>query len=164
MATWFLSGKLFGVATLIVFGEKRCRKNLPLGNPVVSKTAKSWLRNIGICVALIAVLIFVGARDMQSLAPPPNATTLTTFADLMPEPTRLAQIEDAGETKIVWVGDTAMWAFPSGPSCYIFDSNGKLIEWDASTGDGEPTTRYLQPAWNSEPLTIDQALALVPRA
>ena len=30
MATWILSGKLFGVATLVGFGEKRCRKNLPL--------------------------------------------------------------------------------------------------------------------------------------
>ena len=31
LATWFLFGKLFGVATLVGFGEKRCRKNLPLG-------------------------------------------------------------------------------------------------------------------------------------
>ena len=31
LATRFLFGKLFGVATLVGFGEKRCRKNLPLG-------------------------------------------------------------------------------------------------------------------------------------
>ena len=30
LATWFLFGKLFCVATLVDFGEKRCRKNLPL--------------------------------------------------------------------------------------------------------------------------------------
>ena len=30
LATSFLFGKLFGVATLAGFGEKRCRKNLPL--------------------------------------------------------------------------------------------------------------------------------------
>ena len=30
LATWFLFGKLFGVAALFDFGEKRCRKNLPL--------------------------------------------------------------------------------------------------------------------------------------
>ena len=30
LATWFLFGKLLGVATLFDFGEKRCRKNLPL--------------------------------------------------------------------------------------------------------------------------------------
>ena len=30
LATRILFGKLFGVATLVGFGEKRCRKNLPL--------------------------------------------------------------------------------------------------------------------------------------
>ena len=29
-ATWVLFGKLFDVAMLVGFGEKRCRKNLPL--------------------------------------------------------------------------------------------------------------------------------------
>ena len=32
MATRFLFGKLLGVATLVGFGEKRCRKNLPLSD------------------------------------------------------------------------------------------------------------------------------------
>ena len=32
LATWFLFGKLVGVATLVGFGEKRCRKNLPLSD------------------------------------------------------------------------------------------------------------------------------------
>ena len=32
LATWILFGKLFGVATLVGFGEKRCRKNLPLAD------------------------------------------------------------------------------------------------------------------------------------
>ena len=30
LATLFLFGKLIAVATLVAFGEKRCRKNLPL--------------------------------------------------------------------------------------------------------------------------------------
>ena len=30
LATWFLFDKLFGLTTLVGFGEKRCRKNLPL--------------------------------------------------------------------------------------------------------------------------------------
>ena len=32
LATSFLFGKLIGVATLFDFGEKRCRKNLPLAD------------------------------------------------------------------------------------------------------------------------------------
>jgi len=31
LAIWILFGKLFGVAILVGFGEKWCRKNLPLG-------------------------------------------------------------------------------------------------------------------------------------
>ena len=34
LATWFLFGKLFGVAMLVGLGEKRCRKNLPLGDSI----------------------------------------------------------------------------------------------------------------------------------
>ena len=34
LAAWFLFGKLFGVATLYDFGEKRCRKYLPLGGVI----------------------------------------------------------------------------------------------------------------------------------
>ena len=38
MATRFHSGKLFGVATLVGFDEKRCRKNLPLSAPSMFET------------------------------------------------------------------------------------------------------------------------------
>ena len=37
MATRFHSGKLFGVATLVGFDEKRCRKNLPLCGKTVTR-------------------------------------------------------------------------------------------------------------------------------
>ena len=43
MATRFHSGKLFGVATLVGFDEKRCRKNLPLsGEPSPKMTDSFW--------------------------------------------------------------------------------------------------------------------------
>ena len=41
LATWILFGKLFGVATLVGFGEKRCRKNLPLAAPIRAVTSKN---------------------------------------------------------------------------------------------------------------------------
>ena len=34
LATWILFGKLIGVATHVAFGEKRCRKNLPLADTI----------------------------------------------------------------------------------------------------------------------------------
>ena len=32
LAMWFLFGKLVDVVTLVDFGEKQCRKNIPLGD------------------------------------------------------------------------------------------------------------------------------------
>ena len=37
MATWILFGKLFGVTTLVGFGKKRCRKDLPLSAPSMTE-------------------------------------------------------------------------------------------------------------------------------
>ncbi len=127
---------------------------------MIFKTLKSWLQTIGVLFAIFVFWLFVAERDMRLLAPPPSATNLETFAVEMPEPTRLSRIDDAGATKIIWIGDTAYWAIPSGPSCYVFDTNGHLIEWNPTTGDKEPTTRYLRAAWNAEPLTVDQAIAI----
>ena len=39
LATWFLFSKLFSVATLFDFGEKRCRKSLPLSGISVYQNA-----------------------------------------------------------------------------------------------------------------------------
>ena len=43
LATSFLFGKLFGVATFVSFGEKRCRKNLPL-------SVTTDFRNTALCL------------------------------------------------------------------------------------------------------------------
>ena len=45
MATWILFGKLFDVAMLVDFGEKRCRKNLPLSGMVSQHTEPCLARN-----------------------------------------------------------------------------------------------------------------------
>ena len=53
-ATWFLFGKLFCVATLFAFGEKRCRKNLPLCDlPGIYGTTPLAKRTQRICDANI---------------------------------------------------------------------------------------------------------------
>ena len=101
------------------------------------------------------------SAESARLTPPPSATTLEAFADCMPPPQRLAAIKDGGATRVIWIGETAMWSLASGPSCYVFDANGKLVQWDWETGDGQTTTRFLQPAWEADPLTIQQAIDLI---
>ena len=59
MATLVLFGKLIGCATLFGFGEKRCRKNLPLAapNPMkVSGLSNQWKTRDGLFDSFVAHL------------------------------------------------------------------------------------------------------------
>ena len=82
LATWFLFGKLFRVATTFGFGEKRCRKNLPLSardhlaNPYKSPqtsdaqqepNAKPFLTRqrvfwFGLCGIVSALILVTGSQ------------------------------------------------------------------------------------------------------
>ncbi len=112
----------------------------------------------GVGITAFVAWIAVASAQRGRLTPPPTATTLEAFAESMPAPQRLAAINDGGTTKIVWIGDTAMWSFPSGPACYVFDSKGMLTQWDLETGDGQPTTRLLQRVWQAKSLTVQEAI------
>ena len=68
LATCFLFGKLFCIAMTSSFGEKRCRKNLPLGDPSFPmreadftqpsvQPRRRWL-SFSIRTLLVAMLIF----------------------------------------------------------------------------------------------------------
>lgn len=114
---------------------------------------------------LVIVALFAWGRiasaERARLTPPPTATTLQAFAEVMPSPKRLALITDSGETKLVWVGDVALWSLPSGPACYVFNSSGKLVQWNLTTGDGEPTTELLYASYDCDELTIAEAFEFV---
>jgi len=140
----------FGVA------EQRCARSSLYFYPRVHVMRYRFACLIAIFFVVFA-WIFLASAELKRLTPPETATNIRSFAECMPKPQRVARINDAGKTRIVWIGDTASWALPSGPSCYIFDASGKLIEWNATTGDGEPTTRYLQQAYQSPPMTVQDA-------
>ena len=63
MATWFLFGKLFGVATLAGFGEKRCRKTLRLNGQTESLMA-DLIPNLQ---SLVNSERFLAALDVDAL-------------------------------------------------------------------------------------------------
>lgn len=49
-------------------------------------------------------------------------------------------------SKLIWVGPIKTWTLPSGPPCYVFDSNMKLIRWTISTGEGSPVDQDFREA------------------
>jgi hypothetical protein len=103
----------------------------------------------------------LASAERMRLVPPPGATTLKAFAEQMPPPKRLTKIDDNGSTKIVWMGDSASLSLVSGPACYIFDEHGKLIQWNLSTGDGEPTSRLLSKTFQQPEMSLEEGLKFV---
>jgi hypothetical protein len=122
------------------------------------------LIGLGIILASVGAYALVAwSVECNRLTPPATATTLSAFAVSMPAPKHLAAVDDAGETKVVWVGDYAKSMFipTSGPACYVFDSNGILINWDLETGHGKATDRLLQQADRAEPMTVQEAIDFI---
>jgi hypothetical protein len=121
---------------------------------------RTVFKGVTCCAVVILVGVAwgsVGWYERARLTPPHNATTLRDFAECMSSPTRLVKIQDEDATLIVWIGDTAR-TLPSGPSCYVFNSGGQLIDWAPETGDGQRVTKYLEQAWHAEPLTVQQVI------
>jgi len=125
---------------------------------------RSTIKELSIWFGVIACLTiswayFANGQRVKMV--PKTGTTFDTFVEDMPPPKRLAQVEDGSGKKIVWVGETALLSLPSGPSCYVFDDTGKLIRYNISTGDGEPTTKDLVIAYRADQITIEEAKTLL---
>ena len=112
----------------------------------------------GTAIFTMVIWSLIAVAERRRLSPPPAVNTLAEFADAMPSPRRLVIVEEAGEKRVVWIGESGHWSLPSGPACYVFDGFGRLVEWNSETGDGQPTTRFLQPAWNAKQLTVKEAI------
>lgn len=126
--------------------------------------SRKTLRELAVTIALILAAFLVWAKIAaaeRSRLKPPKSATLQSFAASMPPPKRLAIVEESGSAKIVWVGETALVSLASGPACYVFDAQGKLIQWNVTTGDGEPTTKILVQAYQQPSLTLEEALSFV---
>lgn len=116
-------------------------------------------------LVLASVLMLVVAhhlevsRERNRLAPPAGVTQLTEFAKLMPPPRSLSLVQQDGNEYVVWFGEVSgPIDLPSGPSCYVFDQQGALVEWQAETGDGGPVHRFLDRSSTFEKIGLDEAL------
>ena len=150
---------MFYFSTWSMSGRRRAFNLLVAPIPMKYKTHIEISMTSVLLVGVLGAWYLIASAERSRLTPPTDAT-LTTFADAMPPPQRLASISDAGETRIVWVGELSRWSFPSGPACYVFDSTGQLIQWDYETLDGQATSKFLQRAWDADQLTIEGAIDL----
>lgn len=87
---------------------------------------------LAFCVWVIVVQV-----TRRTFAPPNNAKTIAEFAKTKEALVHLARVTVGSDEYYVWLGRTVWLAAPSGPACYVFDANGKLIAYTPTTGDGE---------------------------
>ncbi len=66
-----------------------------------------------------------------------------------------------GREYLVWFGEkSGPIDIPSGPSCYLFDADGKLLDWQLETGDGGRVEKFLQSSTKVRELTVEEAVKL----
>lgn len=110
---------------------------------------------------LIAGYLWESRREKLALMPPPGVETITDFAARMPAPRRLELVQQGGRDYLVWFGETSgPIDIPSGPSCYLFDADGKLLDWQLETGDGGRVEKFLQSSTKVRELTVEEAVRL----
>lgn len=111
---------------------------------------------LGLVVVLAGYIV-----ERDRIIPPRGVQNLESFARVMPAPQKFAEVEYGGGPRFVWVGNKVPWAFRSGPPCYIFDSSGKLCDWDWETGAGQNTSAMARIALKAKSITIEEALAYI---
>lgn len=119
---------------------------------------------IFLCLVLFAIATSIAheAWERKALAPPPGVTTLEAFARAIPPPRHLITATHEGKRIFSWHGELmSLLTIPSGPSCYLFDESGNLIDWQAETGDGGPVERILIKSEGHRPIALAEALASV---
>ena len=120
-------------------------------NDVPSTTAPTVSKKIeyatyAICFLMIA--LFVGGEIHHSLAvrPPEKVTDFKSYLEWASEPKELNLLDENGTKILVATGRIANYcALPSGPPQYVFDTQGKMIDWISDSGEGKnwvPDNRY----------------------
>ncbi|MCA8996950.1 MAG: hypothetical protein KDA80_08190 [Planctomycetaceae bacterium] len=112
-----------------------------------------------VVIALLWAYIWEVCRERRALAPPSGVDTLAQFAKSMPKPRHLALVENNGTTAFVWIGETSgPFDQPSGPSCYLFDTSGKLLAWQPDTGEGGPLDSWAIAGHSAKEMTLSEAI------
>lgn len=122
------------------------------------RQSERWLT-----VTILIVVIAYLAHDFASAArisPPPDGRNLGDLIRTLPPPNRLAWVVDCGANRLVWIGQLPRFTIRSGPPCYLFDEQGRLIDWTAETGEGWTYDELANAAYRARPVSAEEALRL----
>jgi hypothetical protein len=100
----------------------------------VGATAKSLLKFSIFVVVYFAVVLF----DLATTVPRTRGQTFEGFLQSKRTPRKMELIEMENQKFVFVTGArTPLWwvTLPSGSPCYVFDSNGTLVDWTKDVGD-----------------------------
>jgi len=116
-------------------------------------------------VSMLVIFVpqFILAQiERNRFRPPKGVDTFYEFIEQMPPPKLLTCFYTSEGWRIVWFGEEASSiAAPSGPSCYVFNDSGKLLMWNATTGDNEESTPYAKRAQGRENWAIEDVKKVI---
>lgn len=120
---------------------------------------------LSLLLALIVAYVLEVQRERLGLYPPKGVATLSSFIDEMPPPRRLELIQSDGHEYIVWTGAlSGPCDVPSGPSCYVFNPKGDLIDWQPETGDGGPVDELIHNSVQRRHVSMNEVLKITEAA
>ena len=115
---------------------------------------KPGWRSLVIVFTVLTVLFAYDAHEQRKLLPPAELT-LDTFFDWLPA-TRWAAVKESGGAEyMILIGPTSGF-LRSGPSAYVFDKTGQLVDWETDVGDSVRFKRRWLP-WSG--IDIDRQAA-----
>lgn len=133
-------------------------------NVALKERRRSHRTETVVLAAVLALLLgytLEVRRERNQLAPPRGIERLSEFAKIAPPPRWLGLVRHDGNDYVSWYGEhSGPFDVPSGPSCYLFDNNGKLIDWQPETGDGGPVESFLQSSSRAGEISLEDALKL----
>lgn len=112
-------------------------------------------------VGLVTLFFIYIGWDLYSLsnaAPPHSKCSVSEFSRAMPAPMRLLVVDYDDEQRLVWIAEIPAFTVRSGPTFYVFDSEGTLIDWVAESGEGAELDNVLEQAYETgESITLIEA-------
>jgi hypothetical protein len=97
------------------------------------------LRSILLLGLFLGACITIEFISYRRLIPAGRAMTLTQFLQWQTGAQRFGRTAIAGEAYVIAYGPaSSSLLLSSGPSAYVYDSSGRLVDWSADIGD-DPT-------------------------
>jgi hypothetical protein len=112
----------------------------------------------GIAVLLLGYVALI-RFDIWSTNPGKNGRTLDGFLASMPKPQKVELINTATQSFVFVTGvyPRFWWiTVPSGPPCYVFATNGVLIEWTSDIGDDDAFMKRWPFSLPRQPMKVDE--------